>query len=145
MTSNAGARDLGKSRIGFGGAIGSRESSIKKAVEKYFSPEFRNRLDSVVSFNGLNKAIVLRIVKKNIDEFQKILDDKNITLKVTRKCHEWLAKKSYSDLFGAREVARIIEEKIKTFFVDEVLFGELASGGTVRADIKNDDVFIRKV
>jgi ATP-dependent Clp protease ATP-binding subunit ClpA len=102
-------------------------------------------LDGVVSFNGLNEAIVLRIVKKNIDEFQKILDEKNIALKVTRKCYEWLAKKSFSDLFGAREVARMVEEKIKTFFVDEVLFGALASGGTVQADIKNDDVFIRKV
>ncbi len=145
MTSNAGARDLGKSRIGFGGARGSRESSIKLALEKHFSPEFRNRLDGIVSFNGLNEAIVLRIVKKNIDEFQKILDEKNITLKVTRKCYEWLAKKSFSDLFGAREVARMVEEKIKTFFVDEVLFGALASGGTVQAEIKNDDVFIRKV
>jgi ATP-dependent Clp protease ATP-binding subunit ClpA len=145
MTSNAGARDLGKTRIGFGGARGSRESSIKIALEKYFSPEFRNRLDGIVTFNGLNEAIVLRIVKKNIDEFQKILDEKNIILKVTQKCYEWLAKKSYSDLFGAREVARMVEEKIKNFFVDEVLFGALANGGTVQADIKDDDVFIRKV
>ena len=145
MTSNAGARDLGKSRIGFGGAKGSRDSSIKTALEKYFSPEFRNRLDGIVSFNGLNEAIVLQIVKKNVDEFQKILDEKNIKLKVTRRCYEWLAKKSYSDLFGAREVARMVEEKIKNFFVDEVLFGALARGGTVRADIKDDDVFLRKV
>ena len=93
----------------------------------------------------LNEAIVLQIVKKNVDEFQKILDEKNIKLKVTKRCYEWLAKKSYSDLFGAREVARMVEQKIKNFFVDEVLFGALARGGTVRADIKDDDVFLRKV
>jgi ATP-dependent Clp protease ATP-binding subunit ClpA len=145
MTSNAGARNLGKPQIGFGGAKGSRKSSIKTAVEKHFSPEFRNRLDGIVQFNGLNEAIVLQIVKKNIDEFQTMLDEKNITLKVTKKCYEWLAKQGFSELFGAREVARLIEEKIKTYFVDEVLFGELVDGGTVKADIKNDEVVIKKV
>lgn len=145
MTSNAGARDLGKSNIGFGGGKGSRQSFIKAAVEKHFSPEFRNRLDGVVTFNGLNEAIVLQIVKKNIREFQEILDEKNITLQITPRCYKWLAKKGFSELFGAREVARLLEEKIKTFFVDEVLFGKLAKGGKVKADIKDDEVFIRKV
>lgn len=145
MTSNAGARDLGKTKIGFGGTGGAGKSSIKTAIEKHFSPEFRNRLDKIVTFNGLNVAIVLQIVRKNIAEFQAILEEKNIKLQVTQQCYEWLAKKSFSELFGAREVARLIEDKVKSFFVDEVLFGALAKGGKVKADIKNDDVLIRKV
>jgi ATP-dependent Clp protease ATP-binding subunit ClpA len=145
MTSNAGARDLGKPRIGFGGAKGAEKSSIKIAVEKHFSPEFRNRLDRVVHFNGLNEGIVLQIVKKNISEFQKILEEKGIALEVTQQCYEWLAKKGFSDLFGAREVARLIEEKVKSYFVDQVLFGELSKGGKVKTDIENDEVVIRKV
>lgn len=145
MTSNAGARDLGKAKIGFGGTRGGAKSSIKIAVEKHFSPEFRNRLDRVVHFNGLNEAIVLQIVKKNISEFQKILEEKSISLEVTQQCYEWLAKQGFSDLFGAREVARLIEEKIKSYFVDQVLFGELSKGGKVKADIENDEVVIHKI
>ncbi len=145
MTSNAGARDLGKPKIGFGGTKDAVKSSIKIAVEKHFSPEFRNRLDRIVHFNGLNEAIVLQIVKKNISEFQKILEEKAITLEVTQQCYEWLAKQGFSDLFGAREVARLIEEKIKSYFVDQVLFGELSKGGKVKADIENEEVVIRKI
>jgi len=145
MTSNAGARDLGRPKIGFGGDKGKAKSSIKTAVEKHFSPEFRNRLDGIVTFNGLNEAIVLQIVKKDISAFQTLLAEKNIELKITKKCYEWLAKKGFSDLFGAREVARLLEDKIKSYFVDQVLFGELAKGGKVKADIKNDDVYIKKL
>lgn len=145
MTSNAGARDLGRSKIGFGGDKGKAKSSIKVAIEKHFSPEFRNRLDGIVTFNGLNEAIVLQIVKKDISAFRTLLAEKNIELKITQKCYEWLAKKGFSDLFGAREVARLLEDKIKSYFVDQVLFGELAKGGKVKADIKNDDVVIKKI
>ncbi|MCP4214310.1 MAG: ATP-dependent Clp protease ATP-binding subunit ClpA [bacterium] len=145
MTSNAGARDLGKGNIGFGGADGGGKSSIKSALEKHFSPEFRNRLDEVVTFNGLNEGIVLQIVKKNIALFQQMLDEKDIKLKITAKCYKWLAQKSFSPLFGARQVARFIEDKIKSYFVDQVLFGELTKGGTVKADIVKDEVVLRKV
>lgn len=144
MTSNAGARDLGKPKIGFGGTKAVVKNSIKIAVEKHFAPEFRNRLDRIVHFNGLNEAIVLQIVKKNVSEFQKILAGKNINLEVTQQCYEWLARQGFSDLFGAREVARLIEEKIKSYFVDQVLFGELAKGGNVIAVIENEEVVIRK-
>ncbi len=145
MTSNAGARDLGKPGIGFGGADGTAQGSIRAALEKHFSPEFRNRLDTVVMFNGLNEGIVLQIVKKNLDEFSLMLEEKNIELKVTKKCYEWLARKSFSPLFGAREVSRFIEDKIKAYFVDAVLFGDLVKGGKVKADIVKDEVVIRKV
>lgn len=142
MTSNAGARKLGKQQIGFEDKVTNIES-INAAVEKYFSPEFRNRLDKIVIFNGLDESIVLRIVKKNIKEFQKQLEEKKIKLEITKKCYKWLSKKGYSRLFGAREVSRLIQDKIKSFFVDEVLFGKLSKGGTAVADVKDDNIIIQ--
>ena len=79
----------------------------------------------------------------DIDEFKTLLAEKNIGLHITTRCYQWLAKKAYSKLFGAREVARIVEDKIKSYFVDEVLFGKLSKGGKVTADIKADDVVFR--
>ncbi|UCH96190.1 MAG: ATP-dependent Clp protease ATP-binding subunit ClpA [Candidatus Aminicenantes bacterium] len=140
MTSNAGARTLGKPQIGFEDK--ANISAISAAVEKYFSPEFRNRLDAIVTFGRLTVDHVMLIVQKNLRLFQEQLAEKNVTLKVTKKCYRWLAEKGYSKLFGAREVARLLQDKIKTWFVDEVLFGRLANGGTVEADIKKDDVVL---
>lgn len=140
MTSNAGARKLGKPQIGFEDK--ANISAITVAIEKYFSPEFRNRLDAVVTFGRLTEDHVMLIVKKNLKLFREQLTEKNVTLEVTDKCYLWLAKKGLSKLFGAREVARLLQDKIKTWFVDEVLFGRLANGGTVVADIKNDDVVL---
>ncbi len=142
MTSNAGARKLGKQQIGFEDKVTNTES-INAAVEKHFSPEFRNRLDKIVIFNGLDESIVLRIVKKNIKEFQKQLEEKKIKLEITKKCYKWLSKKGYSRLFGAREVSRLIQDKIKSFFVNEVLFGKLSEGGTAVADVKDDNIIIQ--
>lgn len=142
MTSNAGARKLGQPKIGFDEKKVDK-GAISEAVDKFFSPEFRNRLDKIVTFNQLDEKLVLRIVKKNIDEFKELLKEKSIKLQVTTRCYQWLADKAYSKLFGAREVARTIEDKIKSYFVDEVLFGKLAKGGKVIADIKNDDVVFR--
>jgi len=141
MTSNAGARKLGKPLIGFEDRAVNK-SAITEAVDKYFSPEFRNRLDSIVTFKSLNEDIVLQIVKKNIDQFRQQLEEKSIKLEVTDDCLLWLTRKGFSNLFGAREVARLIQDKVKTWFVDEVLFGKLMDGGTALADIKNDDVVI---
>jgi ATP-dependent Clp protease ATP-binding subunit ClpA len=139
MTSNAGARKLGKPQIGFDDRI-TDQSAITVAVEKFFSPEFRNRLDAVVTFGKLTHAHVQSIVKKDIKLFQAQLEEKNIFLKITPKCYRWLAKEGYSNLFGAREVARLIQEKIKSWFVDEVLFGQLINGGNVTADIRDNEV-----
>ena len=142
MTSNAGAREIGRPTIGFEGRPVNREA-VHKAVEKTFSPEFRNRLDGVVNFHGLGDAVILRIVKKAIDEFSVQLAEKRVRLTVTERCAEWLAQKGYSPEFGAREIARLIQDKIKGFFVDEVLFGSLRTGGEAMADIEDDDVVIR--
>ncbi len=140
MTSNAGARGLGKPQIGFEDKANT--GAITTAVEKFFSPEFRNRLDAIVSFGRLTRDHVMLIVKKNLRLFREQLQEKNVTLEVTEECYRWLAVKGYSKLFGAREVARLIQDKVKTWFVDEVLFGRLSQGGTVVADIRNDEVVL---
>jgi len=151
MTSNAGARDIGKSLIGFGDRE-MDETAVDGAVEKIFTPEFRNRLDAVVRFGHLSKEIMISIVSKALDTFKeqlaekgaivsKALDtfkeqlaEKGVTLEVTSACLNQLASDGYSKEFGARNVGRIVEDRIKAFFVDEVLFGRLESGGHAVAD-----------
>ncbi|MBN2401195.1 MAG: ATP-dependent Clp protease ATP-binding subunit ClpA [Spirochaetes bacterium] len=142
MTSNAGAREIGKSIIGYGGEK-VQGNAVIDAVEKIFSPEFRNRLDSIVTFNGLGEEIILKIVKKSIDEFKKQLQEKNIDIEVSEECCKWLAAKGYSPEFGAREISRLVQTKIKSYFVDEVLFGDLKEGGKAFIDIENDDVAVK--
>ena len=138
MTSNAGARDIGKGLIGFGDRV-MDESAVDSAVEKLFTPEFRNRLDAVVRFGHLSREIMISIVKKEIDAFTVQLAEKNVTLTVTGNCVDKLAEEGYSKEFGARNAGRLIEEKIKGFFVDEVLFGRLSGGGSAVVDWRDDD------
>ncbi len=142
MTSNAGAREIGRPSIGFEGKPIQRDA-VYKALERTFSPEFRNRLDGVINFQGLSDTVVLRIVKKAVADFSAQLIGKRVLLSVTDRCYEWLARKGYSPEFGAREIARLVQDKIKRFFVDEVLFGSLREGGDALADIENDDVTVR--
>ncbi len=141
MTSNAGAREIGKPLVGFGERA-VLDEAVFDAVERFFSPEFRNRLDAVVKFNGLGREIVLLVVDKAIREFQEELAAKSVTLEVTPRCREWLAEKGYSTEFGARQIARLVAAKIKDFFVEEVLFGRLAAGGSARADTEGDEVVL---
>jgi ATP-dependent Clp protease ATP-binding subunit ClpA len=142
MTSNAGVRELARSKIGFGGETGN-PGAVDSAVERIFAPEFRNRLDSVITFSGLNEEVVESIVRKAIAEFAVQLAEKNVELAVSDECVRWLARKGYSPEFGAREVARMVQDRIKRFFVDEVLFGRLAGGGKALAEVENDEVVIR--
>jgi ATP-dependent Clp protease ATP-binding subunit ClpA len=144
MTSNAGARDIGRHSIGFEGQPIQR-NAVYKALERTFSPEFRNRLDAVVNFNALNDEIVLKIVRKAVAEFSSQLIGKKVLFSVSDECCAWLARKGYSAEFGAREIARLVQEKIKSFFVDEVLFGGLRDGGEAEAVIENDEVVVRTV
>ncbi|MDR0410827.1 MAG: ATP-dependent Clp protease ATP-binding subunit ClpA [Treponema sp.] len=137
MTSNAGAREVGRSLIGFGERQ-MDETVIKDAVEKAFTPEFRNRLDAVVRFGRLSQEIMVSIVKKEITVFEEQLAEKNVTLTVTDTCFSKLAEEGYSHEFGARNVGRIVEDKIKSFFVDETLFGSLSEGGIATADWDGD-------
>jgi ATP-dependent Clp protease ATP-binding subunit ClpA len=138
MTSNAGARDIGKSLIGFGERIND-DSAVDGAVEKIFTPEFRNRLDAVVRFGHLSQEIMLSIVGKELELFKTQLAEKDIVLEVSEACRNQLAKDGYSKDFGARNAGRFIEEKIKTFFVDEVLFGALSEGGKAKADFSDGE------
>ncbi len=141
MTSNAGAREIGKNLIGFGERTVT-DSALGDAVERAFTPEFRNRLDAVVKFENLPQNIIEKIVVKAIDDFRVQLTEKKVSLEVTPALVAWLAEKGYSKEFGARNVGRLVEDKIKTFFVDEVLFGRLEAGGAACADIVNGEVVI---
>ena len=141
MTSNAGARDIGKNLIGFGDRAVT-ETALTEAVERAFTPEFRNRLDAVVKFENLPPAIIERIVVKAIDDFRVQLAEKKVELEATDALIKYLAEKGYSREFGARNIGRLVEDKIKTFFVDEVLFGRLATGGKAVADVKDGEVSI---
>src|SRR5208337_4260241 len=128
MTSNAGARDIGRSLIGFGDRA-MTDTALSEAVERAFTPEFRNRLDAVVHFENLPPAVIERIVEKAIDDFRVQLSEKKVELEATPALIKHLAEKGYSREFGARNIGRLVEDKIKTFFVDEVLFGRLTEGG----------------
>lgn len=139
MTSNAGAREIGKRQTGFHERH-IKEDAIDSAVDRIFSPEFRNRLDSIVTFNDLSEEVILNIVGKEINAFAEQLKLKNVTLEVTEECRKWLAQKGYSKEFGARQIMRLIQEKLKGFFVDEVLFGRLTQGGYAIADIEDNEI-----
>jgi ATP-dependent Clp protease ATP-binding subunit ClpA len=141
MTSNAGARDIGKNLIGFGDRV-TGESEVDSAVEKIFTPEFRNRLDAVVRFSHLSQEIMDFIVRKELDLFRGQLAEKKVTLEVSDACIARLAEEGYSREFGARNVGRLVEDKIKSFFVDEVLFGRLSEGGDARADWRDGEYCI---
>ena len=141
MTSNAGAKELGKAMVGFQGETLS--GAVTVAVEKLFSPEFRNRLDAIVTFKNLDEAVVARIVRKMIGEFSMQLEQKKVALHVSPAAIAWVARRGFSQIFGAREVARLVQEKIKNPFVDEVLFGRLKSGGAASIEVSGDELVIR--
>jgi ATP-dependent Clp protease ATP-binding subunit ClpA len=139
MTSNAGAKDINRNNIGFEGGA-QKEGAVRKALEKLFSPEFRNRLDSTIYFDHLSKPVIRRIARKYLDEFQTTLKAKSVTLRVSKDCVDWLTEAGFSSVFGAREVQRLIQEKIKKPCADEILFGRLARGGAVTADRVKGDI-----
>lgn len=134
MTSNAGAREIGKPLIGFG----EREvtaAAVQEAVDRTFTPEFRNRLDAVVTFGALSAHIMQSIVRKELSALQVRLNEKSVQLDVTDAAVARLAELGYSPEFGARNAARLIEEQVTTPLVDSVLFGELSGGGIARCDV----------
>lgn len=133
MTTNAGAADAAKKAIGF--ERGLNEGADTEAIEKMFAPEFRNRLDSTVSFKSLSKDTMFHIVEKFINELQLQLDDKNVQISVLKKAKEWLAEKGYDPAYGARPLSRVIQKHIKRPMSEELLFGALENGGKVRVDV----------
>lgn len=144
MTSNAGAKTLGKAKAGFGDRK-FESSALKEAVTRTFSPEFRNRLDSIVYFSALNKQNVLDIVQKNIKALVERLSERKISIEISEKALQYLASISFSKEFGARETARVVEDKMEKLLLEEVLFGKLKKGGTAFVDISNDELILKKI
>ena len=138
MTSNIGSREMGKASIGFSGDNDVFNSSPKKAIENHFAPEFRNRLDDIIIFSHLDEQTINKIVWKFIKELQVQLAPKKITLEITERTEKYLAKEGYNPVYGARPMAKVIQEKIKNPLVDEILFGKLQKGGHVVIDFKEE-------
>jgi ATP-dependent Clp protease ATP-binding subunit ClpA len=141
MTSNAGASELAKSAIGFG--RDRREGEDTAAIERTFSPEFRNRLDATISFGPLPKEVILQVVEKFVLQLEAQLMDRNVSIELTRKAAEWLADKGYDDKMGARPLGRVIQEHIKKPLAEELLFGKLSKGGVVQVGIKDGKLDLR--
>jgi len=136
MTSNAGAAELAKEAIGFG--RDKREGEDMAEIERMFSPEFRNRLDAVISFGALPKEVILQVVEKFVLQLEAQLMDRNVAIELTPEAAEWLAERGYDEKMGARPLARVIQEHIKKPLAEELLFGKLAKGGTVRVAVDAD-------
>jgi ATP-dependent Clp protease ATP-binding subunit ClpA len=137
MTTNAGAADASKGRPGFGSEDFDSDAQME-AINRMFSPEFRNRLDRIVIFGSLSKDLMLPIVDKFLNQLQVLLDDKGVILHISEEAKEWLADKGFSEKFGARPLARFIQEKVKLPLVDEILFGKLKNGGTANGDLADN-------
>ena len=135
MTSNAGAREMVGNTIGFGELSQDVTDKGRKALEKLFAPEFRNRLDETIFFQPLDQDIMIRVVDKFLASLDHFLTKKNIDFSITDKAKSWLAKKGYNPKFGARPLDRLIQETIKDPLAEEILFGKLKSGGRVRVKI----------
>ena len=138
MTSNAGAQEQAKAAIGFG--RDRREGEDTAAIERMFTPEFRNRLDAVISFAPLPKEVILQVVEKFVLQLEAQLLDRGVSIDLTPKAAEWLADKGYDDKMGARPLGRVIQEHIKKPLAEELLFGKLAKGGVVRVSVKKGEL-----
>ncbi|BCN29936.1 AAA family ATPase [Anaeromicropila herbilytica] len=137
MTSNAGARNIGKSTLGFN-AREIKTEAIFEEVKKIFTPEFRNRLDKTIAFHHVNDEMALLIVKKELNAFKDKLKEKQVEIKFTKKLIDYVAKTGVSKEYGAREIKRIINEEIKPLLVEELLFGKLKNGGSVSVNVAED-------
>tara|TARA_B100002003_G_scaffold151771_1_gene140673 strand:- start:1855 stop:2358 length:504 start_codon:yes stop_codon:yes gene_type:complete len=138
MTSNLGAADMEQNAIGFGSL--QRIGADDKAVESFFAPEFRNRLDATVKFDKLSKDIILFIVDKLLDETNVLLSNKKVKISILKSARVWLSENGYNETMGARPLKRLFEEKIKKPLSREILFGKLKHGGKVRVSLVNNEL-----
>ena len=141
MTSNAGASDMARAAVGFG--RDRREGEDTEAIERMFMPEFRNRLDAVISFAPLPAEVILQVVEKFVLQLEAQLMDRGVHIELTRRAAEWLANKGYDDKMGARPLARVIQEEIKKPLAEELLFGKLAKGGIVKVGVKGGELELK--
>jgi ATP-dependent Clp protease ATP-binding subunit ClpA len=142
MTSNAGAREMAAHSIGFT-AGGDAAAKGLKAIERTFSPEFRNRLDAIVPFHSLSGDTMLLVVDKFIGQLQGQLAARKVTLALTDAARSWLAEHGYDKAFGARPLGRLVQTEIKDKLADELLFGKLEQGGRVLVDIEGEALAFR--
>ena len=135
MTTNAGASDAQRNAIGFG--RGKQDDEVDEALKRLFTPEFRNRLDAVVPFKSLSQEIIRQVVQKFVMQLEAQLADRHVTIETTEEATDWLAKNGFDELYGARPLARVIQEHIKKPLADEILFGKLVKGGHVKVVLKD--------
>src|SRR5207248_53738 len=164
FTTNAGAREMSAGRVGFGSSgrpelvvgTGAGDPSFtidggkgggaaKAAIERTFSPEFRNRLDGWIAFSGLPREVILRVVDKQVDELRAQLGEKQVELKLTDPARNWLADHGFSPQFGARPMARLLQQVLKKPLAERILFGDLQGGGIARAEVKDGEIALSKV
>ncbi len=138
MTSNAGTREMSTQSIGFGDKQDDTQDKGKTAIEKFFSPEFRNRLDDIIHFNALTEDVMKKVVDKFMKELKEQLAVKKVSIRLSDGARTWLAKNGHDPRFGARPLGRLIQTKIKDSLSDEILFGRLVKGGEVLVDLEND-------
>jgi ATP-dependent Clp protease ATP-binding subunit ClpA len=135
MTTNAGAADAQRNTIGFG--RGRADHEEEEAIKRVFTPEFRNRLDAVVGFKALTPEIIRLVVQKFVMQLEAQLADRHVTIETSEEATDWLAKNGFDELYGARPLARVIQEHIKKPLADEILFGKLVRGGHVRVELRD--------
>jgi ATP-dependent Clp protease ATP-binding subunit ClpA len=143
MTSNLGAADAEKNSVGFGSL--ERDGDPKDAVNKFFAPEFRNRLDGIIKFGKLDNATMIKVIKKFIDELNSLVKDKNIHVKPSTEAIEFLINKGFDSKMGARPLQRCIDDLIKRPLSKEILFGKLTNGGVVEITVENNTLKLNVV
>jgi len=145
MTTNAGASDAAKNSIGFG--RGKKDEESDEALKRLFTPEFRNRLDATIAFGGLTPEIIDRVVEKFILQLEVQLEDRNVSIEISKPAREWLAKRGFDADMGARPLARTIQEYVKKPMAEELLFGKLQKGGVVKIglDEKKDELTFKYI
>ena len=136
MTTNAGAADMAKPAVGF--LREQREGEDSEAIERMFTPEFRNRLDAIIPFSGLKPEVVAQVVEKFVLQLEAQLADRHVTIELSEAARRWLAERGYEPLYGARPLGRLIQEHVKKPLAEELLFGQLAEGGLVVVDLAKD-------
>ncbi|MCQ8782557.1 ATP-dependent Clp protease ATP-binding subunit ClpA [Mangrovibrevibacter kandeliae] len=143
MTTNAGAAEMAKAAIGFGSSKRSGEDT--EAINRMFTPEFRNRLDAIIAFGGLPTPVIHQVVQKFVMQLEAQLSERGVTFELSPEAIAWLAEKGYDEHMGARPLGRVIQEYIKKPLADEVLFGKLKRGGTVKVTVGEDEAGKKKL
>ena len=144
LTTNAGAQEATEKVMGFGDTVAVADGSkAKRVIERTFTPEFRNRLDAWIAFSGLTPEVILRVVDKEVGLLQKQLDEKKVILDLSAEARQWLAKHGYDAAFGARPMARLIDQSIKKPLAEALLFGDLQDGGTAHVEVSADSLALR--